>query len=213
MHSNFVGCPYVHQLTLNGRGKVRANPDIAIVNIGVITEGKELERVQQQNAAAALAVINSLKAAGIQDRDIQTLNYSVSPEYDFIEGRQVFRSYRVANTLRVTIRNISMVGAIIDEAVRNGANEIGNIDFTVSDTSIYYNQALNLAIKDAIGKALEIEKTFGYNINKTPVSITEETVSATPMADRMMMRADVSTPIQPGEIEISASVKVVFGYN
>jgi len=213
MHNNFIGCPYMHQLTLNGKGKVRANPDIAIMNIGIITEDKELEKAQQQNAATTSAVIHSLKAAGIKDTDIQTINYSVNPEYDYVEGRQVFRAYRVINTLRVTIRAIDRAGAIIDRAARNGANEIGNIQFTVSDSSMYYNQALNLAIKDAIGKATEIEKTFGYNINKTPISITEETVSFTPKMDFAMMRSEDATPIQPGELEITASVKVVFGYN
>ncbi len=213
MENHFICCPYIHQLTLNGKGSVRANPDIAIVNIGVITEDKELERAQQQNASAISVVINSLKAGGMKDSDIQTITYSVNPQYDFVEGRQLFRNYRVVNALRVTIRDINRAGAIIDGAVRSGANEIGSIEFTVSDSSVYYNQALNLAIKDAIGKASDIEKAFGFTINKTPISITEETASFTPKMDFAMMRSEGTTPIQPGELEIGASVKAIFAYN
>ncbi|MEA4828272.1 MAG: SIMPL domain-containing protein, partial [Clostridium sp.] len=103
---------YSNSVKLNGKGTLKTKPDMAILTLGVITEGKELKTVQEENALKTNSLINRLKAMGINERDIQTQSYNVDIEYDYVDGKQVFRGYRVTNTIVVTIRDINKTGEI-----------------------------------------------------------------------------------------------------
>lgn len=204
---------YSNSVKLNGKGTLKTKPDMAILTLGVITEGKELKTVQEENALKTNSLINRLKAMGINERDIQTQSYNVDIEYDYVDGKQVFRGYRVTNTIVVTIRDINKTGEIIDAAVESGANTIRGINFTVANPSLYYNQALKLAIKDAIEKAQVVENTLGVVINETPISIEEEGSQYVPIIERESLKAaSTVTPIEAGTIEITARIKAIFYY-
>jgi Uncharacterized conserved protein len=202
-----------YKMNINGKGSVMTEPDIAIVSLGVITENKELKAAQEENAAKSTEVINSLINSGIEEKDIKTEAYTINPEYDYVEGKQIFRGYKVTHTFKVTIKDIKKVGEIIDAAVSSGANVVNNITFTISNPSIYYKKALNLAIDDAIKKAKSIESNLEITVNRIPISITEEGQSYTPMAEKALYSAPTSaTPIKEGQIEIIANIKAVFIY-
>ncbi|MCX7924072.1 MAG: SIMPL domain-containing protein [Clostridia bacterium] len=213
--ASFQGCanPLACKMKLEGKGSIKVQPDMAVVTLGVSTENIQLSVAQEENAQKITDIINTLKRLGIPSKDIQTQNYSISPQYDYIEGKQVLRGYRVLHTLRVTIKEVDKIGQIIDEAVASGANIIDNIDFTVSDPSRYYKQALNAAIEEAISKAVTIGKKLRVNVSEVPVQVIEEGYKyAAPLQPVMLNVADAVTPIQSGQIDITARIEAVFAY-
>jgi hypothetical protein len=200
-------------MKIRGLGIVKAQPNIAIVSLGVITENKNLEIAQTENAKKSIAVINGLKTMEIPNSDISTGSYVIELQYDYVEGKQIFRNYKVTNILNVTIRDVDKVGEIIDSLVRNGVNVVNDIKFTVDNMSIYYNKALNLAVKDAMRKAVEIWNTLKVNVNKVPSSIVEENCNEAMPQPIMMKMYAATTPIMPEEIKITAKIEGTFNYN
>ncbi|HCQ89947.1 MULTISPECIES: SIMPL domain-containing protein [unclassified Clostridium] len=220
MHSNFYDTePYYDQdrdsqgnIRVIGIGSIQAEPDIAIVNLGVMTEDKNLETAQRENIMISNRVINQLEEMGILRRDIKTSIYNIEPQYDYIEGKQVFRNYKVTNIFTVTIRDIRRVGEIIDASVSIGANNVGNISFTISNPRYYYNKALQLAVIDAVEKAITIGNTLKVSVNTIPNSIKEQAPIQEFESRAMMKTYTASTPVMPGEIEITARVEGSFQY-
>ncbi|WP_034868173.1 SIMPL domain-containing protein [Clostridium lundense] len=201
------------RIKVNGIGVVKTQPNIAIISLGVVTENKNLEVAQGENAEISTKVINGLKDMGIPNKDISTKNYTIEPQYDYVEGKQIFRGYKVTNILNVTIRDINRVGEIIDTSVKNGVNVIDNIKFTIDNMSTYYSKALNLAVKDAMRKAVEIGNTLKVNVNEIPTSIVEESYEEIIPQATMVKMYSSSTPIMPGEINITAKIESIFNYS
>jgi uncharacterized protein len=202
-----------YSMKVNGKGSIKIRPDIVSATLGVVTEDKQLQNAQRLNAEIMNRVINTIKSFGIEDNQIQTVSYNINAVYDYSDGKEVFRGYRVSNIVKVIVRNVGKIGEIIDAAVAAGANHVGNIEFTTSDPAKYYRRALMMAIKDAVEKAEIIGETLGVAVNKTPVNIKEETQGYEPMVQRAEFKAlGVSTPIEAGQIEVSASVEAQFIY-
>lgn len=221
MYTNFMNqqcCPdnqhssCDYRMTVTGKGRVTAVPDKATVILGVVTEGSELKTIQQENAARMSEVLNTLKRMGIGEKDIGTQTYDISMIYDYVDNKRVFKGYRVTNTIKVNLKDIQKAGEVIDAAVSSGANLVENIDFTLSDQSIYYHKALNLAARDAALNAKALESTLGIVVDEVPVSITEEANSYVPMAVKAVSTFESATPIKPGLMDITAAVKAVFTY-
>ncbi|GAA0329463.1 SIMPL domain-containing protein [Bacillus carboniphilus] len=199
-----------------GEGKVSASPDIAIIRLGVITDGKELTNVLSENSDAMNNVITSLKGQGIPDENIKTDEYRIDIQYDYIDGKQVFRGYRVTNMIEVTIDNVNMSGVVVDTAVKNGANTVSNIEFAIENPANYYNQALELAVENAHSKASTIAKATGVTLQPVPFSISEVTTpqERPVMYETTAMVKGVSTPpIQAGELEITAKIIAKYSFS
>lgn len=200
------------KLRVEGTGRVKVQPDVAFAVLGVITENKQLALSQEENAAAVTAVLRTLEGMGVSPQDIKTQSFTVSPQYDYIEGRQVFRGYRVEHMLEIAIRELGRVGEIIDAAVRSGANQINSIRFSVSDPSLYYQQALNAAVDDAFAKVRTLGSKLNIVVLQVPVQIIEmgrEPVMPVPLAYQASVP---TTPVQAGMIEISARIEAIFVY-
>lgn len=201
------------RMLLEGTGIIKVKPDAAVVTLGVATEGTELTTVQQENAEKIHSIIDSLTRIGVAKKDIETESYSIVPQYDYIEGKQVFKGYRVTNILKITVRNTEEVGKVIDNAVASGANVVNSVNFMLSDPSNYYKIALSKAIMDAVDKATSIERTLNIIVDKTPINISEESSTRGIVGERRELTASaVSTPIIGGEIEVIARIKAVFNY-
>ncbi len=200
-------------MTLNGAGIIRVQPDSAIVVLGVISESLELRIAQQENAEKVRNIIDTLLRTGIEERNIETESYSIIPQYDYVEGTQVFRGYRVTNNLKVTIRDMDRVGAVVDAAVASGANIVYTVNFAISNPSGIYKRALAQAIVDAINKAIIIERTLNIIVDKTPNTIEEESISTGIIRERDELFAPIATtPIVGGQIEVVARIKATFSY-
>jgi len=208
---------YTHQqrrvMTVTGIGSLSVAPDTVQIQLEVRTESQQLSLAQQENAAAMNQVIESLVQLGISREDIRTASYNVTPQYDYIEGKQLFRGYEVINAITVKITNIEQVGNVIDVAVQNGVNNVSNIQFTVGDEQLYYQQALSLALKNALAKAQTMADTMKLKLDPTPIKIVEEHGTES-VAPRMFAAKEMSgsTPIEQGQIMINATVEVQFQY-
>ena len=199
-----------------GEGIVLARPDQASVILGVITEDKNLQQAQQSNAQDTTNVITALVNTGVLRENIQTTDYRVDTQYDFQNGKQIFRGYRVTNLLTVKIDNLDTVGEIVDIAVDNGANTVRNIELTISNPVLYYQQALEKAIQNAKAKANTAAQTLGVTIPEVPARL-KELSSITPEPPRpyvlgVSTESAVSTPIEAGQNQIRASVEATFIY-
>ncbi|SUY66897.1 SIMPL domain-containing protein [Clostridium tetani] len=195
-----------------GVGSLKVQPDMAIVSLGIITEDKSLEKAQRENAKISDRVIRELQNMGIDRRDISTANYNIEAQYDYVDNKRVFRGYRVTNILSVNIRDITKVGEIIDASVKNGANNVGNVSFTISNPKHYNNRALKLAVENAVEKAMVIGNTLKVQVNTIPCSVKEVRPTEKFRENTAMFQATATTPIMPGELTISATVEAIFVY-
>lgn len=202
-----------NRLKFFGKGTVIVKPDAAEVVIVAITENIQLELAQEENAKVTAQVINSIEGIGVLRQYIQTQNYSIRPNYDYIDGRQIFRGYEVSNNLKVLIRNINIAGEIIDTAVKNGANTISGISFIISDQTKAYYEALSLAATDAQNKASVMANKLGVKLNIIPIQINEQDRgSNTPLVMPLKYVSGADTPIEAGENKITADIEAVFVY-
>ncbi|MFJ8264092.1 SIMPL domain-containing protein [Rummeliibacillus sp. NPDC094406] len=200
-------------ITVIGNGKIAASPNYVQLQVEVITNGKEVSSAAQENAAIMNRVIQSLIALGIPREDIQTASYNVSPNYDYIEGKQVFRGYEVTNAITVKVRDMNQVGTVIDTAVKSGANRVSSIQFKIDHEEHYYQQALSLALRDAQMKANTIAETMHLTIPPQPIQVFEESTSEPVLYKSAAMASqNITTPIEQGLITISATLRVKFQY-
>ena len=197
-------------MILNGSGQVTAVPDLAVLRLGIQTTGENLTLIQSENARISQALLQALE--GLNSSDIKTYQYSIHKVYEYENGKQIDKGYSVRNIFEIKTNNLDQVGEIIDTAVYYGANVVESVNFELSDSSPYYLEALNLAVKDAYEKAESISNTLNITINPIPKRILENS-TVIPMAKTLNMReSSVTTPIEGGNILITAFVTVQFEY-
>lgn len=207
-------------ISVSSEGSVKVKPDMVYINVGVQTENASSKVAQQDNATKMANVMKVLKDQKIAEADIKTSQYTIYPieTYSEKDQRSYVTGYRVINTLEVTIRDITKVGTVIDAVTANEANTVSNIRFTVSDPDKYYLQALEKATTKAKAKADVLAKQFGIKLG-LPSQINETSGGYNPPViysrmDNAMVAAEAAptTPISSGELEISASVSLVYAY-
>jgi len=195
-------------MTLTGQGKISLVPNIAVIRLGVQITGDNLVAIQSENAKKTQAILQALQSMGISD--VKTFQYTIDKIYDYEEGKQIDKGYSVRNILEIKTGNIDQAGAIIDNSVNIGANVVDFISFEVSDSEYFYQQALNLAMTNAIHKAKFLAMNLGIKVDPIPVSIVENSSMSMPLQE--FKREFASTPIVPGNIQIEALVTVEFVY-
>ncbi len=198
-------------ITVTGNGQVKATPTSAQLQIEVQTQGNNVQVPQQENAIIMNQVIQSLVALGIPREQIQTTSYTITPLYQFENGKQIFNGYEVINAVTVNVTNTDDLGLIIDTAIENGANRIASIQFNIDHTDAYYQQALRVALQNAQLKAKTIAETMHLPLQLLPIEIVEEQVN-TPILYRSMVDATGNTPIEQGQVAIQATVRVTYQY-
>lgn len=210
---NQQSTPASRIITVTGNGKVLATASYVQLQIEVSTQGKNVQEAQQENASIMNRVLQSILALNIPRENVQTTAYNIAPLYDFVDGKQVFKGYEVTNAITVKIPDTNHVGAVIDTAVHNGANRISSIQFKIDNADVYYQQALSLALHNAQMKAKTIAETMHLQLHPQPIEIVEEHESG-PVLYKSMAMADstISTPIEQGQMTISATVRVKFQY-
>lgn len=164
-------------MSVDGEGKVIGVPDVAVVDLGVMTEGKEVLTAQTDNAKKMNNMINKLKGFGVEAKDIQTVNYSISPQYDWNNGKQLLRGYQVSQNLRVKIRDLTKISAVLQTAGEVGVNQISGVTFSIDDPDALRQQAREKAIADANRKAAYLSKATGMRLSKV-ISVNEYTPDA-----------------------------------
>ncbi|MFN0264539.1 SIMPL domain-containing protein [Tepidamorphus sp. 3E244] len=210
-------------ITMTGTGTVNASPDMAIVTSGTVSEAKTAREALSANNAAMQKVIETLKEAGIEARDIQTSDFNVSPVYVHHRANPGETSrppevsgYRVSNNVTVRVRDLAGLGPVLDKLVSEGANSINGIQFTIDDDEALLAEARKRAVAAARAKAETIAQAA--NVRLGPIAaIVENEQAGQPIPMMRMARAeaamDSSVPIETGEqtmrVDVSISWEIV----
>lgn len=206
------------QISVSSRGEVKVDPDRATIRISVQTKAPTAAAAAAENATKQKAVIDALRALGLGDKDISTSDYSVTPEERYEPNKEpTVIGYTVTNTLSVEVTSLKLVGPVIDAALARGANMITSLQFSSSNTEAARRQAITIAVQRARGDADAAAKAAGGSLG-TLLEVTIGGYSSPPPRPFDMkvaataMRAQVETPIDPGEQIISADVTARWGF-
>ncbi len=198
-------------VVVSGEGVVKVAPDQAWVRIGTESRSKVSKEAQQRNAEVMTAVQQKLASLGLPKDAIKTVGIDLQPEFDYNNGKQTLRGYVARNTVEVRVDDFSKVGDVLDAAVASGATNVHGLRFDVKNRETVEEQALQRAVTDGMAKAQTIAAAAKRTVDRI-LRIEEQFVGGgpQPMPERAMMRmaADASTPVEAGEIEIRAQVRV-----
>lgn len=198
-------------IVVSGEGVLKATPDQAWVRIGAESRSKNSRDAQQRNAGLMTAVQQKLASLGIPKDAIKTVGIDLQLEFDYRDGKQTPRGYVARNTIEVRIDDLAKVGDVLDAAVASGATTIHGLRFDVKARETIEREALTSAVGNAMAKANAI--AAGANRGVDRILRIEETFTGggpQPMMERavMMRAADAPTPVEAGEIEIRAQVRL-----
>ena len=199
-------------ISVTGEAQVSAPPDLAELDAGVASDGKTAREAAEANNAAMSKVLAALKGAGLEDKDYQTSRLSLQPQYaPNRPGPSPIVGYRASNRVSIKLHDVAKVASVIDTLVTAGANDVGNINFTVTQASKLLDDAREKAIADARRKAEIYAKAAGVMLG-APLSISEEGAPAPVFRGKMMAAAPMatSTPIAQGEETLSVTVAVTY---
>jgi len=202
-------------ITVTGIGEASAAPDMMILRIGVVAEGKTASTALKENSRKMSALIDTLKGAGVESRDIQTSGLSINPQYDYSANRSKPRlvGYQASNGVTVRLRDLENAGAVLDDAVSAGANTLNGVSFGFADTQPLQDKARRNAVANAKAKAKLLTDEAGVGLGE--VMEIRESGGSSPRPQPMMMEArmasdSVAAPIEAGESSISARVTIVY---
>ncbi|HOH81321.1 MAG TPA: SIMPL domain-containing protein [Methanoregulaceae archaeon] len=211
-------CPE-NLITVSGTGEVMTEPDIGLVTLGVKTEHADVRTAQEQNAMTMDEIITSLLAAGIPRQDIQTVSYNIYPVYDDETrpfGEDV-KYYQVTSMVQVTVREVSRTGEIIDIAVKNGANQVSSVGFSLSPEKEKSLRAtvLTQAVANARSDADVTAAATGVTITGVKSVVVGSVYVPVAYDNRYngsaeMKAVAVPTPIETGQIKVSAQVSISY---
>lgn len=201
------------RITVTGEGSVSAAPDMAEITVGVTAESPAPGEAVREMSAALAAMLDTLAGAGIAARDVQTTGLNLyqqrrqdEPERD-APGEVVFVA---SSDLTITVRQLDDLGAVLDAAVESGATQFGGLRFSVADARAAADEALQLAVKDAMRKAGLLAEAAGLELG--PVISLRESGGAQP--PRPMFAADAearAVPVAEGTVSTSRSVTLEIG--
>ena len=204
------------RLYVSGQGSDAIPPDMAVVSLTVTREAKTARAALDANSAAMKKVIEAMKAHGVAERDLQTANFSITPNYpryrnDRDEPPRI-SGYTVRNGLTVRVRDLASVGIVLDKAVSLGVNEGGNIQFTNADPEEALTRARVRAVEAARRKAQTLADAAGVTLGEV-LEINEQSHGGSPVpmarAEMRLAAAD-SVPVAGGENTYRVSVNMTF---
>ena len=201
--------PIPPAISVTGEASVSVPPDQAQIDGGVTSDAKTAREASDANNAAMGKVLLALKGAGIDEKDYQTSRLSLQPQYaPNRAGPSPVVGYRASNRVTVRIRDVTKIASVIDVLVGAGANDIGGINFVVSQASKLLDEARDKAIADARRKAEIYAKAAGVALGE-PLSISEEGSSAPVFRSKMVAGGmAAAAPVAQGEETLSISVSV-----
>lgn len=207
---------YPQGITVSGHSEMKADPDIALVSLGVVTRKPTAKEASQINAQTANRIMDAVTKLEVDKKDIQTRHYTTQPwvSYDR-NGNEKRLGYEVRNTVVITVRDLSKVSDVIDDATLAGANSVQGVAFTIDNEEAARNKVISAAVEDARTKAESVAKTLDVRVGK-PISVSESSeypqqqyANLMP-AIRSTVVAKSETPISPGQMELSQDVVVTF---
>jgi uncharacterized protein len=199
-------------LDLSAEGRAEVTPDLATIQVGVHAEAPTASAALADQRRRMTAVIATLKAQGLADRDIQTSDLNLSPQYqDDGKSPRRLTGYQASNSVSVRVRDIARTGGVVDALVASGANEIDGVGFGLSDPSAAEDEARRAALKALAAKAELYATASGYHIRRL-VRLSEGG-GYQPTAPRALMVTALrksATPVAAGALTVEISVSAVY---
>lgn len=206
--------PQGTMLTLSAEAFAEAEPDVADIGAGVITESATASAALAANATAMTSVIDALKKAGIAERDIQTSGLSVQPKYTYRQNQApLLVGFQASNEVRARIRNPRDTGRVVDALVGAGANRINGPSFAVDKPEPLLDKARAQAVAIGRARAELYARAAGLTVSRI-VEIREASLAAVQPLPQprmaMAMEAAADTPVAPGTVQLGAQLQMTF---
>jgi len=209
-----------HTILVNGVGEVYAKPDTALITFSVKNEAKTVDEALSENVQRMNAVIEAIKEEGIESKNLKTTNLSIYPRYEwhkegseeaYPEGKRVLVGYEVVQSLEVKIKDLSMVGKIIEKATEKGANQVGSLRFVIDNQEEIKKEARRIAIENAKEKAKELAQQLGVRLGRV-FNFSESSVLPPYILEKSAVAQGSSeTPqIEPGQNKIRVQVSITY---
>lgn len=206
----------VKTISVSGSGSVQVSPDQLSLTFQVKSREWNVNDAVTKNAQISEKVIETVKEAGIDSKDICTYDYRITQETDVVNGREYPGRYNVLNSIRILVRNTDTAGEVIDAAVRSGANGLTGFEYLVSDTSSALRQARTLAVQNAQDAASLLAGASGTKVADV-LEITEGGSYTSRNSGNLLMKAQTLsadssaiTPIETGTVTVTASVNITY---
>lgn len=202
-----------NQLIVTGEGEVAVEPDMALLSLGVSKEARRAGEAMAEASAALAQVLTSLAEADIPARDIQTTSINLTPIWDHRQPGETprVRGYTASHMLQVKLRDLGSMGALLDEVVGQGANQLHGLQFTLADPDPARDAARVEAVAEARARAMLLAEAAGLTLGPI-IRLSEGAASAPgpvmPLAREMFAAGDV--PVAAGEVDIRAAVTLVY---
>jgi uncharacterized protein YggE len=205
-------------LVVTGLGQVDAKPDQAKIVLGVVTSGKVLKDLQEENTRNVTRLIEALTGQGLQRSQIETTGYYAWPQYVYSDRGDkeppAIAGYQIRNEITVTLYDLKNIGPVVEAALKAGANEVRNITYSLRDDSGLQDRALAQARDNAHAKGAAIVQALGLKLGAV-VSVKESSAPAEiypitlSMAGTDMTKGG-SVPVQPGNITVRSTVTISY---
>ena len=221
LQTTFANAKPANTISVSGEGKVTATPDLATVDIGVLTNSSTASDAESQNNTKVNQVIAYIKAQGVKDADISTSQFNLNPQYDYSKGTPTITGYQINQSVTVKVhgvdKDISVLNKVIDGSVTNGANQVNDVNLSVENPDALQQQAQEQAIANAKTKAQALAKAAGLTLGKV-VSVSESGMPITPGPIPYAMNASagigaaksVAPDIQTGSQQIDETMTVTY---
>ena len=203
-------------IEVNGTGMVQVTPDRARIDLAVETRAAAAAEATSENAGRMDTVIRALRGLGIRDLTVETFGYGLRPEYaprtPDPDWRPEIVGYTAQNNIRVTAGNVQAVGRVMDAGVRSGANRVAGLTFQATDTEAARREALAMAVAQARSQAEVMAAALGRTLGE-PLEVrggAEAPSFRMPQGAAMRAMEAVDTPIEAGDLNVTASVFIRF---
>ncbi len=220
VHSNAQNKDPSPRISVSATGTSSIAPDMAILNLSVLRQAKTAREALNANTEAMAQVLKAMKDAGVEDRDLQTSNFNIAPQYKYSKPSKSGErqppeivGYNVNNSLTVRIRNLDELGTILDKSVSLGVNNGGNVQFTNSNSDAPVEEARKNAMQRAIAKAKTLTSEAGVALGK--IVLISEQNRGRPRAKTFARAASLevasdAVPVAAGENSYSVTVNVTW---
>jgi len=201
------------RLDISATGEVSRVPHVAIISAGVVTKAATASAALQESATRMQRVVAALKRAGVADRDIQTSNVNLNPEYRYPENQSPqLTGYSASNNVTVRFRDIRTSGRILDALVGEGANQISGPNLTIDKPETALDEARTKAIAVGRERAQAYARSLGMRVTRL-VAVSEASGNSIIQPMPMYARAEAAqakTTIEPGEQKLQVTLSMTF---
>jgi uncharacterized protein YggE len=204
--------PRPPSITVSGEATLSAEPDLAEIDIGVVTQAKTAPEASKENAERLSRVLAEIKKLLGKGDEVKTSGYALSPNYRYPQGgKPEIVGYTASNTLRIKTTNLNLVGRLIDSAMQAGANNVNRLVFTLKDEFAAQLGALKMASAKAKAKAEAVASSLGLKIVRITAVNEGERMIQPIYRQAMTARAEAAsapTPVEPGTVDVRSTVSM-----